>query len=119
MHTTKLRHLQQPSRLEAMLESLVINRNWIAPGSQRVYDRSDLPSVLQKLAIKAEKGDCTWRAWNNHDGLRLFVVEMSLSLSRERGRPALQVRYYNEQGGLQEYSVWAQLADDSWQRCIT
>ena len=61
MDTLKLRRLQQqPSRLEAMLDSLVANRDWIAPGAQRVYDRSELPSVLQKLAIKSEKGDGAW-----------------------------------------------------------
>ena len=117
MDTLKLRRLQQqPSRLEAMLDSLVANRDWIAPGAQRVYDRSELPSVLQKLAIKSEKGDGAWRGWFNHDGLRLFVAEMSLALSRERGCPMLQVHYYNEQGKLQQYSVWVQLADDTWQK---
>ncbi len=119
MHTIKLRRLQQrPSHLEAMLDSLVTDNDWIAPGARRVRGSSELPSVLRKLAFKAEKGEGAWRSWLNHDGLRLFVAEMSLALSRERGCPMLQVHYYDEPGKLQQYSVWVQLADGSWQRCI-
>jgi hypothetical protein len=53
-----------------------------------------------------------------HDGVRFFISEMSLELSRERGYAALKVRYYNEQGQLQMYSQWVRLADGAtWQRC--
>ncbi len=85
MHTMKLRRLQQrPSHLEAMLDSLVTDNDWIAPGAPRVCGRSELPSVLQKLALKAEKSEGAWRSWLNK---------------------------------LQQYSVWVQLADSTWQRC--
>ena len=89
-----------------------------ANGRHQITDRSDLPSALQKLAIKAVKDEGTWRAWLAHDGVRFFVSEMSLELSRERGCAALKVHYYDEQGQLQTYSQWVQLADGAtWQRC--
>lgn len=116
MKTMKLRTLQQPSRLESLLDSLVMSQSWVPVSAPQLTDRSDLPSALQKLAIKAVKEEGTWRAWLAHEGVRLFVAEMSLDLSRERGCAALKVRYYDEQGRLQLYSLWVQLAD-GWQRC--
>jgi hypothetical protein len=113
----KLRTLQQPSRLETLLESLVLEQHWISQGAGRVDDRSELPSCLQRLAINAVKNEGGWRAWLGHDGMRLFVAEMSLELSRERGVPALKVRYYDHDGRLQNFSLWVQLADGAWQRC--
>ncbi len=118
METARLRSLQQPSRLALLLDSLVMSQSWVPVNAPQVMDRSGLPSVLQKLAIKAVKDEGTWRAWLGHDGVRFFVSEMSLELSRERGRAALKVRYYNEEGLLQMYSQWIRLADGAtWQRC--
>lgn len=118
MQTMKLRTLQQPNRLALLLDSLVTSQTWVPAGAPPVIDRSDLPSSVQKLAIKAVKDGGTWRAWLGHDGVRFFVAEMSLELSRERGCAALKVRYYNEQGQLQMYSQWVQLGDGAtWQRC--
>ncbi len=118
MHTIKLRTLQQPTGIALLLDSLVMNQSWVPSGGPQVTDRSDLPSALQKLAIKAVKEGGTWRAWLGHDGVRFFISEMSLELSRERGCAALKVRYYNEQGQLLMYSQWVQLADGgTWQRC--
>ena len=74
---------------------------------------------LQKALVKAVKDEGTWRAWLGHDGIRFFVSEMSLELSRERGCAALKVHYYNEKGQLQLYSQWVQVADGAtWKRCV-
>jgi hypothetical protein len=116
MKTATLRKLQIPSRLAALLESLVTSQQWAHPGAPRLGDRADLPSVLQRLAVNALKTDGAWQAWSCYDGVRLFVAEMSLELSRERGQPALKIRYYNDQGKLQKYSHWTQLTDGEWQQ---
>ena len=117
MHTMKLRTLQQPSRLELLLDSLATAQRWVPSGAPLVTDRSELMSALQRLAMKATKGDGAWRAWTCHDGIRFFVAEMSMDLSRERGCPALKVHYYNDQGQLQQYGVWVQLPGGVWQPC--
>src|SRR5262245_9562678 len=112
----RLRTLQQPSQLESMLGSLVVAQRWIPDDAPCVEDRSELPSHLQKLVILAVKAEGAWRAWMSHDGIRLFVAEMSLELSRERGRPVLKVSYYNDEARLQAYGLWVQLADGGWNR---
>jgi hypothetical protein len=117
MKTLKLRTLQHPTQLDALLDSLAISQNWRAAGAPRLADISELSTVLQKLAGKAIETDGAWLAWISFDGVRLLVAEMSLELSRERGRPALKVAYHNDAGDLQEYRQWIQLADGAWQRC--
>ena len=56
MKTMKLRILQQPSRLGALLGSLIMSQNWVPAEAPRVTDRSELPSVLQKLVAKNREG---------------------------------------------------------------
>ena len=113
----KLRTLQRPSRLEALIESLIRSQNWVPPEAPRVTDRAELPQVLYRLATKIEKAGDVWWGWRSHDGIRVFIAEMSLELSRERGFPALKVSHYDDRGKLQQYSHWVQLSDDTWERC--
>ena len=118
MRTMTLRMLQQPMRLLALLESLVVSQNWIPSGIPQISDWDELSSPLQKLATRIVANDGAWLAWRAYDGVRFFVVEMSLELSRERRRPALKVSYYNDQGALEHYSHWVQLPSGLWQRFV-
>ena len=112
----KLRTLQEPSALETLLGSLVASQRWVRADAPRISERSDLPSALQKLTIKAVKGDGAWQAWTSYNGIRLFIAEMSLELSRERGYPVLKVSYYNNEAQLQKYGEWVQLTDGGWRQ---
>jgi hypothetical protein len=117
VQTMKLRTLQKPTRVEVMLKSLVTSNNWVSSRDQLIHEPSDLPAALQKLARKSAKGDGSSLAWLRRDGVRLFVGEMSLELSKERGCPVLQVRQHSEDGALQDYSIWVQLTEGTWKRC--
>jgi hypothetical protein len=116
MRTLQLRTLQAPTALEGLLGSLVASQHWVTAESPRIFKRSDLPTALQKLTNKAVKGDGAWLAWTGYDGIRLFIVEMSLDLSRERGYPVIKVNYYNDKAQLLKYSVWVQLTDGGWRQ---
>ena len=41
----------------------------------------------------------------------------SLEMSRERGRPVLQLRVYDQQGALDEALTCVQTATNTWERC--
>jgi hypothetical protein len=49
MQAMRLRAVQRPSRLEALLESLVMSQNWVSGGERCVTGRSDLSSAVRKL----------------------------------------------------------------------
>lgn len=118
MQTMKLFAYQQPSRVEMLLESLVIAKGDLPGRARKVSDRSDLPSAMQKLVMQAQKSERVWSAWTGDDErMWLFIAEMSMALSRERGCPALQVGLYNEHGKMQEWKLWVNLKDGSWQQC--
>ncbi|MGH8142182.1 MAG: hypothetical protein ACREU2_06670 [Steroidobacteraceae bacterium] len=83
-----------------------------------IEDLSALPSALQKVAIAATKAGQSWVAWND-PGFHawLFVGEMSMPLSRERGSPVVQMTYYREHG-LRETGVWFIDREAKWHRCV-
>jgi Fe-S cluster biosynthesis and repair protein YggX len=117
MQTMRLHAYQQPSRVQSLLESLVQARQLLPRLARKIIDRSELPSTLQKLIFQALKSGRVWSAWTDEDHIWLFVAELSLAPSRERGCPALQVSFFREDGKIKEWRQWACLNDGTWQPC--
>lgn len=117
MQTTRLFAYQRPSRVAALLESLVQARGRLPDHARKVTDRSELPSALQKIVIKSQDTELVWSAWTDEDRVWFFTAEMSLALSRERGCPALHVASYNEDDKMRVWQLWVCLKDGIWQQC--
>lgn len=116
MHTMRLAALQAPSRIQTLLESLMLAR--LTPdGARRITDRYEMPSSLQKIVITCRNSEKAWSAWTDDYVTCLFTAEMSLPLSRERGCATLNVSRYDINGKMREWQIWAILNDGTWQRC--
>lgn len=117
MQTMRLLAYQRPSRVEALLESLLQAR-WRLPGKARkITYRGELGSALQKIVIKLQNTDRVWSAWTDEESIWFFTAEMSLELSRERGCPTLHIGSYGMNGKLRVWQLWACLNDGTWQQC--
>lgn len=115
METMRLRAIQQPSSVEKLLDSFVMDN--LPEGTRKLRDRSELSAILQRIVLKATKQEKAWSAWSNDHQIWLFVAEMSLPLSRERGLPVLQIDCYGEYGELMKSASWVRNRDDKWRRC--
>lgn len=116
MQTMRLSVLQAPSRVQMLLESL-LPVQLLRDEARRITEQSELPSALQKIVIKCRTSQNAWSAWTDAVNTWLFTAEMSLALSRERGRPTLHVGHYDMDGRVREWQVWALLNDGTWQQC--
>ena len=117
MQTVRLFAYQRPSRVEALLESLLQAGAHVPANARKVTDRGELPSALQKIVIKSHNTERVWSAWTDEDRIWFFTAEMSLELSRERACPVLQVGSYAMDGKLKVWQLWACLKDGTWQQC--
>lgn len=117
MQTMRLFAYQTPSRIAAMLESLLQAGARLPDKARKITDRSELPSALQRIVIKSQNTERTWSAWTDEDRIWFFTAEMSLDLSRERGCPVLQVGSHSVDGKLRAWQLWTSLKDGTWQQC--
>jgi hypothetical protein len=68
--------------------------------------------------MEARKAGKSWRCWTDAGfHIWLFVGEMSLPLSRERGSPVLRVEHFREDG-LRETNNWMIDRQGKWHRCV-
>lgn len=114
--TLRLRTLQQPSHVERLLENLVSHAELVPPGAHPLRDLASVPRELRSAAIQATKHGRAWSCWEHDFRNWMFTAEMSLALSRERGRPVLQVDVHDE-NGFRHSGLWMADRDGKWSRC--
>jgi hypothetical protein len=110
--------LQQPTQVDKLLHEFACTTGELPPDAAPLRDRSELPTALRRLTTMATNVGQSWDAWA--DGLGhvwLFVGEISLPQSRERGAPVLQVDVYNEVGEMLEAGRWLPDHHGRWRRC--
>jgi hypothetical protein len=114
--THRLRTLQQPSQIERLLESLVSHTELVPSGAYPIRDLKSVPRELRSIAAQATKQGRAWACWAQSFRNWLFIGEMSLALSRERGRPVLKVDVHDE-SGFKDSGLWMPDRDGRWHRC--
>ena len=117
METLRLRQLQDPARVSALLEAYISRAGILPKDAYQVRDRSELPNRVQMVVSRAAAQGQAWSGWARGDQLWLFTCEMSLPLSRERGTPVLIVRVHNEQGEVTDSATWRYDPLGTWSRC--
>lgn len=117
METRRLRRMQEPSRVERLLDAYISRTAILPPNSYQVRDPRDLPRSLRSVVALATAQGESWVCWANSSRMWLFVCEMSLALSRERGTPVIVVRQYNEDADVTDSGTWRFDALGAWTRC--
>jgi hypothetical protein len=117
VETLRLRTIQQPSRVERLLEACVVRGSLLPEGAYQIRDPDALPSDLQRILVRETEKGQVWACWAY--GLRtwLFTCEMPLASSRERGVPVLKVNLYDETGDLRDTGTWLADLERKWRRC--
>ncbi len=117
METLKLRRIQEPSRIESLLQAYV-SRACILPGdSHQVRDPRELPQCLRAVIARVEERGEVWSCWTRGSKIWLFTCHMPLFASRERGAPVLEVQQYTEDAELKDSGIWRYDALGTWSRC--
>ena len=118
MQTMRLRTTQKPNQCEQLVDACVRGRTMVPHDAVRMTSLSELSIPLRRLARKDALGEpSVWLAWGDADAMWFVTGTTSLELSRERGRPVLQLRLYNQEGKLNEALTCVQTPANSWERC--
>ena len=117
METLRLRRIQEPSRVERLLDAFITRTATLTDGSYQVRSPRELPEVLRDVVARATAQGETWACWAHGSHLCLFICEMSLALSRERGAPVILVRQYNDDADITDSGTWTFDTLGTWTRC--
>jgi len=117
METKRLRVIQQPSRVERLLDAYITRGNAVPEDAYQIRDPAALPSCLRGIVLQAAQEGRVWACWAYGPQIWFFTAEMSLALSRERGAPVLLVNRYTEDAELTDAGSWVVDPDSQWRRC--
>ena len=114
--TLRLRKLQEPAHLSRLLDALIVRAGLVPLGAYQIRVAASVPTELRNIAKLAVHSGRAWSCWAHGERRWLFTGDLSLDVSRERGRPVLRVDAY-EEAGLKDAGLWMPDRDGHWQRC--
>lgn len=117
METLRMRRMQEPSRVQRLLEAYVSRAHILPEDAYPIRDPRELPATLKIVIARARVQGHAWACSVRASRIWLFTCEMSLALSREQGAPVLLIRSYDELGQLKNSGAWKFDAAGSWSRC--
>lgn len=117
METLRLRRIQEPSRVERLLEAYISRAADLPDDAYQVRDSSELPPSLRLIVSRAIEHGEVWSCWARGSQLWLFTCHMSLERSRERGAPVIVLQVYGEDAELKETAAWRFDPLGVWVRC--
>ena len=116
METLRLRRMQEPSRVERLLDAYIAHGGELPDDCYQVRDSSGLPSALRIVLARAIEQGEAWSCWARGSQLWLFTCHMSLERSRERGGPVILVRVYDEDAQLLDSGAFRFDSQGNWTR---
>lgn len=117
METLRLRRIQEPSRVERLLDAYVSRANVLPNDAYQVRASDELPQKLRTVVARAVGQGEVWACWARRTQLWLFTCHLSLDLSRERGAPVILVYVYDEDADLKDSGAWRYDPLGTWTRC--
>jgi hypothetical protein len=117
METQRLRAIQHPTRATRLLESWASSQDIIPVKARRIRAVSELSGPLRGLVQRCNSDETVWCSWT--DGYRIWFVAAapSLELGRERKKPVLKIKIYNERGEMTAAAAYVHTLHHGWQRC--
>jgi hypothetical protein len=76
------------------------------------------PAPLRHLSRLIDRQDSLWRSWADEPRIWFFEGVLSLELSRERGKPVLNLCAYDRVGDLLRSRMFVLSADHRWRKCV-
>lgn len=117
METQRLRAIQHPNRVTTLLESWASSQDIIPAKARRIRAMSELSPPLRGLVHRCNADESVWCSWSHDHRIWFVAATLSLELARERKKPVLQIKIYNERGEMTAAAAYVHTLDHGWQRC--
>lgn len=115
MQTLRLRTLVDPKQAQLLLDSFVTRSALLPQTARKQNDLVRMPLALQEQAEQATERSQVWSAWSSNPAAWLFVGELNLARSRERGLPVLEIEIYDYDRRTRNRVTAMRNRDGSWQ----
>jgi hypothetical protein len=117
METKRLRAIQHPQRTTVLLESWALSEGFLPAQAYRIRTLKELSEPLRDIARRCNGGDSVWLAWTDGRRVWFLTAVLSLDLSRERGKPVLQIKVLDKAGAIHRVEHRVHTMSHGWQKC--
>lgn len=108
---------QRQLLIELLVQSFVVCKRYVPAGAQRLLALNELPPVLERVAMRVQRGWQKWFAWTDERRTWFVVAEMATDRGRHCHHEAIRMFFYDQDGQCVTSGTWAFHADAHWSAC--
>lgn len=102
--------------LERLVPLLVLDIRYVPRSAQQLLDPSELPPVLEHVAMQAQRRLQRWFAWTHGPRIWFVVTESATVAIRRRKESAVRMFFYDVDGRFVSWGTWA-FPPGGWMLC--
>ena len=103
--------------VERWVQLFVISTCYVPSTAQRLLAPGDLPPVLERIALHAQRHLQTWFAWRHGPRTWFLVAEPATVPDLHCQGGAIRMFFYDEDGRFVSRGTWALQSECSWMLC--
>ena len=115
METRRLQTLVDPRQAQILLDAYITTTALLPKDARQRSDPAKLPLAFQDPIEQAEVQGSVWSAWTCGGDAWLFICQLNLHRSRERGQPVLEVETYDHERRTKSRRVVLRGPNGTWQ----
>ena len=85
--------------------------------ARRIRAVGELSEPLRGMVRRCYSDESVWCSWRFGHRIWFVAAAPSLELARERKKPVLQIKIYNERGEMMVAVAYVHTLEHGWQRC--
>ncbi len=103
------------SSVGRLVDDFVRHLDYAPASAHRLDDSADLPLALARIADRADRTGCAWRAWADGPTASLIVASAMPGAVAGRRTASLHVEFYDADSRLVSQGVWIRRAAKRWE----
>lgn len=109
-----LRAFQHQLLVESLVQSFAVCTHYVPREAVRIFDASELPLALERIASSVEKEWQAWLAWTDHQRLWFVVAELEKTPSRDCLDESINLFFYDDHGRIVSSGIWVFHPNATW-----
>jgi hypothetical protein len=103
------------AKVEKLVDEFICRIDYAPASAYRVDDPAALPLALCRIADRADRTGCAWRAWVDGPTASMIVASAMAGAVAGRRTSSLHVEFYDGDARLVSQGVWIRRSARRWE----
>lgn len=109
-----LRTFQRQLLIESLVQSFVVCTQYVSADAERIFETSELPLALDRIANSVQREWQAWLAWTDRRRIWFVIAEMDKTPNRDCPDESIKLFFFDDDGRIVSSGTWIFHPNGRW-----